>query len=274
MTTDDPIDKGKSAIVGELVKEVSDSPKIREAGSQLAQAALTVSKTINVCLLPLAAINFGYEKARQYYAEKFQQDLTEKTANIPPEDIVEPKASIVGPALQGLSFSCEEESLKDMYLGLIASAIDGRKSSEVHPAFVEIIRQMTCVEAEHLQKLLRNEALPIVATRIDRSSKGSYRHGGRHILNYTNLDNGTPIEIGQRVAMVENWIRLGLVTVDYTEFYADDSVYSWAESRPEVVQDKATCAEDEKLIILRGLIVRTAFGAHFAKVVGIIPPVV
>jgi hypothetical protein len=56
-------------------------------------------KAINNALLPLAAINFAFDKARAYFAEKFRQDLSEKAAAIPPEQIVEPRASIAGPAL-------------------------------------------------------------------------------------------------------------------------------------------------------------------------------
>ena len=141
MHDDDPLTaaKGTISLVGEVLKAAGDDPKVREAASNLGQTAVTITETINNALLPLAAVNFAFDKARAYFDGKFQQDISEKTAAIPLEHIVEPKASVAGPSLQGLAFAHEEPNLKAMFLSLLATAMDGRVAPNAHPAFVEII---------------------------------------------------------------------------------------------------------------------------------------
>ena len=128
MSNDDPIKVAKDGVslVAEVIKAAGDNPQVKEAAGNLGQTAVTLTKTINNVLVPLAAINFAFDKARTYFSGKFQQDIAEKTQAIPPEHVVEPKASIAGPTLQGLAFTHEEPSLKEMY---------GRVNNQVqHPS--------------------------------------------------------------------------------------------------------------------------------------------
>src|SRR5690242_7454255 len=150
------------ALIGEVIKAAGDNPEVREAGRELGKTALTVTKMINNVLLPLVGFNSLMGRAQHYFATRFRDDIARKTVSIPQEDIVEPKAFVAGPALQGLVFCHEEHSLKEMYLNLLASAIDGRVAKFAHPAFVEIIRQIDTTEAILLQSILAtNSPYPI-----------------------------------------------------------------------------------------------------------------
>ncbi len=93
--------KEMASLTGKLIRAAGDSPDVREAGKPLGLAAVTISKALNVCLLPLAAINLGYEKAREYFTTRFEHDLEVCLSDVPAEDIVEPKAYVAGPAVQG-----------------------------------------------------------------------------------------------------------------------------------------------------------------------------
>ena len=128
-------------VVGELIKTAAHNPSVRAAGGELGKAAHTIAKTINIALLPLAAINFGYERAKHYFDENFRPDLEAKLAGLSAEEIVEPKASLAGPVLQGLAFTHEEAALKDMYLNLLASAMKRGEATRAHPAFAEVIKE-------------------------------------------------------------------------------------------------------------------------------------
>ncbi|MDR1227943.1 MAG: DUF4393 domain-containing protein [Azoarcus sp.] len=107
MSDDDPIKVAQDGVslVAEIIKAAGNDPQIKEAAGNLGRTAVTLTKTINNVLVPLAAINFAFDKARAYFSGKFQQDIVEKAQSIPPEHIVEPKASIAGPTLQGLAFT-------------------------------------------------------------------------------------------------------------------------------------------------------------------------
>jgi len=85
MSFNDNIKKAKdgATLLGEIIKVSGDNPDVKEAGNNLGKTALTITKTINNALLPLAAVNFAFEKARKYFSEEFQQDLSKKASAIP-----------------------------------------------------------------------------------------------------------------------------------------------------------------------------------------------
>lgn len=275
MSDDDSIGNAKNGIaaLGELIKTAGDSPHAKEAANNIGQTAVTLTKTINNVLLPLAAVNFAFDKARAYFNGKFQQDLGEKTANIPPENVVDPKASIAGPALQGLAFTHEETSLKDMYLNLLATSMDGRIASTAHPAFVEIIKQLDAEDADLIRGALRTPAaIPIAQIRLTTSGQQGYLVIATHLLNL----RGGPqqmiqIENPNIPALIDNWCRLGLVEVDYNQHLTEPTSYEWVEQRPEMIRLKKERETDtQKVIHQMGILIRTQLGARFASAVGLL----
>jgi hypothetical protein len=271
MNIDDSIGsaRGGVALVGEILKAAGDNPNVKQSAQNLGQTALTITKTINNALLPLAAVNFAFDKARTYFSEKFQQDIAAKTTAIPLEQIVEPKASIAGPALQGLAFTHEEPSLKEMYLNLLATAMDGRVAAEAHPAFVEIIRQLSAADANLIKGALQSTTpIPIVEVRLGAVDKQGFTTIAKHLLNLTNNVTKVAIEDPQLVVLVDNWIRLGLVTVDYGTHLTGVDAYEWVQKRPEILRFRQTLeTESQKLQISNGILIRTAFGAQFARAI-------
>jgi hypothetical protein len=259
------------SLVGEIIKVAGDNPSVKEAGSKLGETALTITKAINNALLPLAAVNFAFDKARIYFSEKFHQDISKKASTIPLDQLVEPKASIAGPTLQGLAFTHEETNLKDMYLSLLATAMDGRSANEAHPAFVEIIKQLNSEEADLIRSaLLSPNPIPICEVRISYEGKSSWKTLTRHMLNLLDSKTNLPAENPRISAMVDNWIRLGLVEVDYEKHLTNDVNYAWSGERPEVIQYRQLHEnETQKINIKNGIMSRTALGTQFAKAVGL-----
>lgn len=274
---DDPIQSAKQgvALIGEIIKAAGDNPDVKEAGGNLGQTALTITKTINNVMLPLAAVNFAFDKARTYFAERFPQELSAKASSIPAEQLVEPKASIAGPALQGLAFTHEEPNLKEMYLSLLATAMDGRVKTKAHPAFVEIIKQLDSEEAGLLQELLRHEIFfAIVEIRITKNGEQGWNVLEKHIMNLTSPKTGEPWENPRQGAMVDNWVRLGLVEVCYSTkqlHVAKGDAYAWVDKRPEYLRHKAReQGEPINISFERGVIGRTALGIQFGQAVGLL----
>ena len=269
---DEAIKTATSAVelVGEIIKAAGDNPEVKEAGKNLGKTALTVAKIINNALLPIAAVNFAFDKARIYFAGKFQQELSQKTSTIPPELIVEPKASIAGPVLQGLAFTHEEVNLKDMYLNLLTTAMDGRVASEAHPAFVEIIKQLDSEEASIVSIILQCLVpIAIVEVQLKVATGGSVSIA-THMLDLSDTETLAKVENPRIAAMVDNWIRLGLVKVDYLKRLQDTNAYEWVSNRPEVARYKQVHENDtDKLDFAHGIIQRTALGIQFAKAVGL-----
>lgn len=257
------------AIVGEIIKAAGDNPQVKEAGANLGQTALTLTKAVNNCLLPLAMINFAFDKARAYFNTQFESDLSAKMVTIPADCIAEPKASIAGPVLQGLAFSHEEPNLKDMYLSLLATAMDNRVASDAHPAFVEIIKQLTSEEAHLLVSLARLSTTSIVQIKQKQTEPAGWITLQTHLLNLRDLTSHAPAENPRQTAMVDNWIRLGLVTVDYLSSLVAKDAYDWVEGRPEY-QRISQQYGGETITFTKGILSRTALGDQFARATGLL----
>ena len=52
--------------------------------------------------------------------------MEEVAKEIPPDEIVEPRSSVAGHALEGLVFAHDEPDPESTYLGLLRAAMDGR----------------------------------------------------------------------------------------------------------------------------------------------------
>lgn len=148
----DPVTPLKAAvqISSDIVKIAKDNPDAQRAGTYAAKSLKIVAQTVHSALLPLAALNYGIEKFRDYMEAKFSDRLDEKLAEVPEDQIIPPKAYIAGPALQGLAFAHDQPNLEDMYLSLIASAMTARTAGDAHPAFVEVIKQLDAAETHVL----------------------------------------------------------------------------------------------------------------------------
>lgn len=256
-------------VIDKLLKIAKDNPETNEAARNLGKAALTISQTINTALLPLVAVNYAVDSARKYFTERFAIDFEAKAVAIPAEHIVQPKASVAGPAMQGLTFTHEEPMLKDMYLNLLARAIDGRASKEAHPAFVEIIRQVDSEEAKLLKVILIPQALPVAEIRLQTEK-------GWTLLSSCLMDwrddelTDEAVEIPEIAMMVNNWVRLGLVQLNYDQWLSADDAYDWVVHRPEYLRIKESQGENaENVNFQKGFLRATSFGLKFAKAVGI-----
>lgn len=257
------------AVAGELMKAAGDNPDVRQAGKNLGKAALVVSQTINTCLLPLAAVNFGVQKARDYFNGRFQLEMAERAADIPRENVVEPKSSIAGPTLQALAFAHEEPDLREMYLQLLRTAMDSRVEKRAHPAFVEVIKQLTAGEACLLKSALTSKGVALIQLQSQVPGSIGREIVARHVAPLTGAD-GMPCINSEFPAMVDNWVRLGLVSVDYTSWFTDEGRYAWVEERPEVKEFRAKHnAEALQLHVEKGCMESTDFGALFAKATGL-----
>lgn len=255
-------------LVGELMKVAGNDPNVKEAAGNLGKAAVTLSRTINNALLPLAAVNFAFDKARSYFEGKFQTDVAERAANIPPESIQEPKASVAGPTLQALAFTYEEDSLRNMFLGLLATAMDSRKSETAHPAFVEIIKQLDSTEALHLIDLLKSQNYVAIASVEKTLTGGGQNSLARHLVNLRNKATKQPTRLPRFPAMLENWSRLGLIEIHYDAWLTDENSYNWVETRPEYVELKSLHDSlEEPVSFSKGYVRITHLGIEFAKAI-------
>jgi hypothetical protein len=119
---------------------------VQPAAKQVGKALETVGKAINVALAPIGALIWGYETIRDWLVPALEARL----AGTPPDRIITPRPTLAGPAIEALRFAGHEPSLRDLYANLLATAMDADTAPTAHPAFVEIMAQLTPDEAKLL----------------------------------------------------------------------------------------------------------------------------
>jgi hypothetical protein len=257
------------------IAHATDTPEFANARRKAGNAALTVVSTIENLLLPLAALNFGISKARTYFETRFGRDLQEQTAKIPPNMLVEPKLSVAAPTLQGLAISHDDNDLKAMYLGLLATAMDERECERAHPAFAGIIGQLSVDEAVLLQGLLPRKAPAPHARllRLLRRTDGGDRLSVlmTHMLDVRDGASGDDLFVGTIEVMVDNWVRLGLVYVVHNETLPGAHRYCWAHERKEFRSLSEHFGKGQ-VGFEPGVIKPTALGIQFAEAVAMADP--
>lgn len=171
--------------------------------------------------------------------DRISESISEKLSDTNPENIVEPEPYIVVPALQGISYCMDNDELRTLYANLLATAMQKDKKDSVLPAFAEIIKQMSPVDALLMQSLTPNDMYPLAEVRFQRktsaifSSYESFKpfQGGISIFQNLSdiLDDLYPPD---KIAVsIENLARLGLIEISDT-YIVDESCYNGISAMP------------------------------------------
>lgn len=245
-----------------VLEAAKEAPEMKAAGRTLAKRTAVKELVLLRLYQPFARM-LGVSKS--YFEDTFPEEMAAKIAGIPPEHIATPSPSIAVPVLQGLSYTFEEPSLKALFLNLLRTASDDRVATQAHPAFAEIIKQLSASETLLLSSVLRENS--VTAARLKRitdrtASPVRYLVVMNHLLPLADSTTSAITEDPQVPTWVDNWDRLGLVDVSYMTYRAAEDAYDWVLTRPEYLR---YCAEaDENTIDFdKGIISATDFGRQF-----------
>lgn len=161
----------------------------------------------HVVLYPIKKANIEFI----YKLEMFEKELKMKLSKIPSSEICEPELSITGPTLESLKYNFDRKEIRELFLSLITSSMDKRCTLIVHPAFVEIIRQLSSLDARLIQMFAFRGTYPVVSI-IEKSSDNKLTPYTYDLFYFGDHNNEFSIE-EQRVLTLslDNLIRLGLV---------------------------------------------------------------
>lgn len=143
--------KGTIEAVAGLIKAIPVyEDALQPAAKEVGKALGTMAKTIHVALAPISALVWGYDQIKDFVSTR----VAEKLKNIPEGQICTPSPMVAGPALEALKYTGHEETLSEMYANLLATSLDSSTAATAHPAYVEVIKQLTPPEAILIHKLL------------------------------------------------------------------------------------------------------------------------
>ena len=191
------------------------------------------------------------------------QAVREKVAIIPEEKLSEPEPYVAIPVIQQLSYCYDSNELREMYANLLVSSMNIDTKNQVHPSFVDIIKQLTPDEAKLLKKLSSGTSYPIIDV-ILKLSKGGYKV---LVHNFTNVGDDVcdyPLEI---FSYLDNLERLKLIDVLSEVRLVEDAFYKPLEEYSQITELMSkSVPEGDKLEIERGMFELTSFGKSFIKV--------
>jgi Abortive infection alpha len=195
-STNDSIDENRK------LKGRAFGPAADEFGKALAPLGTEIGSTATLVGTRLTgAINglvFGYDAISEW----LQRAISKRLESISQEKIVEPDPRIAVPAIQALTYSMNEEHVRDMFASLLATNMNSDTNKDAHPAFTQLIKEMTSLDALVLQQLRS----PQICFRIRFGKPNGWRELG---LSYTFTvadTNESNISLS-----LNNLVRLGLV---------------------------------------------------------------
>lgn len=260
-TTKDIIDSVKGVV--EAVPIYPDM--IQPAAKELSKGLVTIAKAVNLALAPLEGIVWGYEKIKSIFIPKVEERLK----NVPPENIVTPKINVAGPIVEALRYTGSEEVLSDMYANLLAASMDKATATTAHPAFTEIIKQLTPDEAKLIALFPSDPFMPLIDIRQQSKLQPEEGHVTL-IANYSTLGDMAGCEHLDLVpAYIDNLIRLGLMEIPAGLWYSRSDIYDELENSKTVKSIKSAIEKKDpakEVRFQRKFLIITSLGKQFAKV--------
>ena len=200
---------GAGKIGAEVVKQTGEIAK--EPFSNLTNPA---TKTIGQRIGDVFDLIFTPVEMAKIYKDhaisKFKDRLAEKIAAIPEEKRVTPSINIIGPALEASKYYIEDEELRNMFAELIASAMNSDTNHMTHPSYVEIIKQLSPLDAINLAFFIEHW-FAIMVDYIMLNSNWGGDTDGNVVLSNVSLDLSVCKDINAMSNSLTNLQRLGLL---------------------------------------------------------------
>lgn len=70
------------------------------------------------------------------------------------------------PALQALQYTGHQENLRELYANLLATSLDAETSEQAHPAFVDMIKNMSPDEARIMRLFSVRQIFPVIDVHV------------------------------------------------------------------------------------------------------------
>ena len=263
MADENNIESTVSAVKGILESVPIYQDVVQPAAKEIGVALQTVAKSIHVLLAPVSGLVWGYEQIKEFVGTR----VAEKLKDVPAERLRTPEPNIAGPALESLKYTGHKEDIRELYASLLATAMDSEKMTQAHPAFVEIIRQLSSDEAKIIKRLTYFGA----QAKIDvRNHQDLPPVGGRWVLSHFSLlpfesDCSAP-ELGPTYMV--NLQRLGVIELrENYQLNPQDGVdaYTKLTNDPIIKEIEENIASEvgHRMEIWKGAIHLTPLGRQF-----------
>lgn len=241
-----------------------ESIKDTETFKAMDKTTALVFNAINAALSPLEK----WVLEREYSIQETKKLLAEKLENVPAENIITPPSYIAVPALQAISYCMDNNELRDMYAELLKTAMNSETTDNVHPTYVEIIKQMSPYEAFVFKKLVDVLVQPCIGVIYKNKTTGE-SYPIQDIVAFSDLEK-YPL-VSTQIAL-ENLERLRLIEINKNSKYANFDCYnqikeSLKEKVNQFINDNSNNlnVNDYEVIYNEYIVLVRGFGQFFAR---------
>jgi len=233
-------------------------PAVREVGTALG----TVAKTINIALAPVSLLVWGYDKIKDYTLSALEARLSK----IHSDQIITPDPAVAGPLLEALRYTGHKEELRELYANLLARSMDSETAAEAHPAFVEILKQITPDEAKILPYCSTKMPIPLIT--IKARPPEAPTHFVDYLIDFSIVGEKAGCQFPELTASyLKNLERLGLAEITYDAYSTDPNAYEPLLEHPNVTTACSFLQKvSKKVDIKKGVCSLTVFGEQFTKI--------
>ena len=144
-----------------------------------------------------------------------------KAASVPEDKLTEPEPYVAIPAIQQLSYCSDSDELRELYANLLVSSMHLDKKAAVHPAFVDVIKQLTPDEAKLLKYIYNTSSKSIAIIDVIMHVSGEKAGVLTMVKGYSNIFREILQYPDNYDVYVENLIRLNLCNIPGTYLIAE-----------------------------------------------------
>lgn len=181
-----------------------------------------------------------FVSGEQENSNKLKDLISEKTQDIPSDQLTPPPKGILIPLLQLNSYT-DDDDLRSLYANLLSNSMNKQYNNHAHPSFIETIKQLSPNEALLLKtsKLLMGT---VATCEIRYQEVSTYSNPNKWALHPANImrdvNPGTTIyqyyiptisnvPLPELQIMIENFIRLSLVTCPLNKILLSKDSYCY-----------------------------------------------
>ncbi len=250
-------------------------PKTRESIDS------ALSNTLDLLGYPAAYANAYAQASLRKTKEKLQQKLSK----ISPEKIVPPPLFVSVPTLQACCYAADSEELHNMFSSLLATAMNTDTQDNAHPSFIEVIKQLSPLEASILasKQFLHHNKFPMCTLYAALKDEPIDDHfwGGNfaqspsgqslidNIILYQSPLLKDPMDPELLSRVTENFARLRILSLAHDRYMANKSAYEKLHSLLSHTIDELTKNQafptEYKPVIIPSVATLTLFGKSFIE---------
>lgn len=205
------------------------------------------------------------EKRRIKYAhdlEIYQKELFKQIDEIPTEKRIEPSIHVTSQALENSKYCISSDILREMFVNLISGTMHKDIEPHIHPAFPEILKQLSDKDGIFLKCLKDRKDIPVCQIGVE-NSDGGFMLCAKNVC----IPPSSSLSEYDCAVCISSLVRAGILEITYSEYVLDNESYNKIKelSIYSEIEDFAS-SMGCKAYLKKGITRLTHFGAEFIQV--------